>query len=237
MFKNKVSNRVEDGVIFTFALTFIGGYMNAYSYFVRGGSLVTMQSGNMVRIGLAAYLQDLELFIISFIPIIGCFTGVAVLQLTRRKFPQNDEFFWQKSSILAEILIFLIVGFIPMDYHNHALNFTIAMASGFQLCHLKNYGGYTHTTTLGSGNVRNLGLIFANAVFDRDKSSIKLLFEYFILMSTFTIGAYLGSVASDLWSSYSIWVCAFMMIILLILTVRLERERTVYDDCLADIVV
>lgn len=237
MFKNKVSNRIEDGVIFTFALTFIGGYMNSYSYFIRGGSLVTMQSGNMARIGLAIYLGDNSLFIISLVPILGCLAGVTLLQLTRRRFPQNDEFFWQKMSILVEILIFLIVGFIPSGYHNHILNFTIAMASGFQLCHLKNYGGYTHTTTLGSGNVRNLGLIFANAIFDRDKKSIKLLFEYFVLMSTFTLGAYLGSVGSGLWDTYSIWVCVAILSVLLILTIKLEKEETLYDECLADIVV
>lgn len=231
MFKNKVSTRIEDGVVFTFSLTFIGGYMNAYSFFIRGGSLVTMQSGNMARIGLAIYMHDIELLIISFVPIIGCFAGVALLQFSRRISPNKDEFFWQKSSILAELLILFAVAFVPSDFHNHILNFIIAMASGFQLCHLKNYGGYTHTTTLGSGNVRNLGLIFANAVYDHDKKSMKLLFEYFILMSTFTFGAYLGSVISGFWGTYSILICVVMMLILLALTIKLEKEHRLYDEC------
>lgn len=237
MFKNKTSPHIEDGVIFTFALTFIGGYINAYSYFIRGGSLVTMQSGNMARIGLAVYMQDKDLFIISLVPIIGCFSGVAILQFMRRNFSNKDKFFWQKTSILAELMLFLIVAFIPGGFHDHILNYTIAMASGFQLCHHKNYAGYTHTTTLGSGNVRNMGLIFANAIYDRDKKSIKLLVEYFILMSTFTFGAYLGSVICGLWGTYSILVCVVMMLVLLTLTIKLEKEYRLYDECAATDVI
>lgn len=206
----------EQSLLFLLILTVVGGYMNGYSFVTRGGSLVTMQSGNMARIGIAAYTHDMELFIVSIIPIVGCLVGCTISYLLRDLKKHSTPIYWQKVSLSAEIALFTLIGFIPVDFHNHIVNFAIAIVSGFQLCSLKSYRGYAHTTTLASGNVRNLGEILASLILKRDAEALSLFLEYFILFISFTVGAILGCIIGGTSGAPAIWLCSFLLFILLI---------------------
>lgn len=224
MFRHHKATGIEQTILFTLLLSIVGGYMNAYSYFIRGGSLVSMQSGNMARIGIAFYLRDVEFFIISGVPIIGCLAGVTLSHIMRHKFSDKSRHYWQKLSLYIELILFALVGAIPADFHNHTVNFTIAIAAGFQFYNIKIYRGYTHGTTIASGNLKNLGQILGDAIINRDKASFILLVEYFILFMSFSVGAVLGSFLSVQMGETSIWVCCFILFILISL-VRLEEAN------------
>ncbi len=206
----------EQSLSFLLILTIVGGYMNGYSYITRGGSLVSMQSGNMARIGIAAYTGDYDLFITSLIPIVGCLIGCTLAYLGRDGRKDSTPIYWQRLALGAEIILFIIIGFIPADFHNHWVNIAIAVVAGFQLCSLKSYRGYAHTTTLASGNVRNLGHILADLILKRDSETLRLFIEYTILFSSFTVGALLGVVVSISIGASAIWVCCFLLFILML---------------------
>ncbi|MFI3312609.1 MAG: YoaK family protein [Eubacteriales bacterium] len=206
----------EQSLTFLLIMTIVGGYMNGYSYVTRGGSLVSMQSGNMARIGIAAYTQDLNLFIISVIPVVGCLIGCTLAYIGRDGKKESTPIYWQRLALIAEIILFIVVGFIPTGFHNHWVNLTIAVVAGFQLCSLKSYRGYAHTTTLASGNVRNLGHILADLILKRDLETLQLFIEYTILFVSFTGGAFLGVVVSVSIGAQAIWVCCFLLFVLLL---------------------
>ncbi len=205
---------IEQKLLFLLVLTMVGGYMNGYSYVTRGGSLVTMQSGNMARIGIAWFTKDTNLFVISLIPIVGCLIGCTIAYLARNVKGEQSPIYWQKFSLSAEILLFTAIGFIPADVCNHGVNCAIAIVAGFQLCNLKTYRGYAHTTTLASGNVRNLGHIFAEFLAKPSKKSAILLVEYLILFVSFTVGAILGCTISHALGAPAIWFCGAFLVIL-----------------------
>lgn len=224
MFQRHKSDTFDENLLFVFLLTFIGGYMNAYTFLVRGGSLVTMQSGNMARAGIAIYLKDTELFLVSVIPIVGCFFGVALLQIAKDLYKDKSALYWQKYSITAEIIVFSISGLVPANTFNYSFTFVIALAAGFQICNYKYYRNYPHTTTLASGNVRNMGQMFGDLVVKRDKETAIMCFEYSILFLTFTFGAWAGCVVSDKFDAPSIWLCVAISFGLLYMIRREERS-------------
>lgn len=234
MFKRHKSDKFDENLLFIFLLTFVGGYMNAYTYLIRGETLVTMQSGNMARAGIALYLGDTNLLFISTIPILGCFCGVTLLQIAKDLMPNRQALYWQRYSITAEISVFLLAGFIPADTFNYSLTFLIALAAGFQICNMKFYRNYVHTTTLASGNVRNIGQMFADLIIKRDLENLIICCEYTVLFLTFTFGAWVGCVASGKFSARSIWFCAIIYLFLLAM-IRREEKSLAAGEELADV--
>lgn len=228
MFKNHKTKYVEYSLTFTLILTIVGGFMNGYSFLERGGSLVTMQSGNMARIGIAIFIKDYNLLIVSIIPVLGCLTGVTLSRVLHSYIKGKTPIFWHKLSIYIEFYIFIIVGFIPSGVHDHYLNFVIAIAAGIQFYNIKSYRGFTHGTVIASGNLKNLGEILGDLIVKRDRYTLMLFLEYFLLFSSFTVGAILGSVLSFYIGIKAIWFCSIILYVLIHLIhkdeIRIEAD-------------
>lgn len=215
IFKNSKTKYVEDSLKFTLILTIVGGFMNGYSYMLRGGSLVTMQSGNMARIGIAIYMHDDLLLLVSIIPVLGCLIGVTLARVLHTHIKGKTPVFWHKFSINIEIYIFIIVGLVPSGFYDHFLNFIIAVAAGIQFYNVKSYRGYMHGTVIASGNLKNLGHILGDLIVKKDKETLNLFLEYFLLFISFTGGAYLGCLLSWNIGIKAIWFCSAILFILI----------------------
>lgn len=75
--------KIEERLIFMGILTFVGGFLNAYAFFVRGGAFVSLHTGNMVKVGISIYEKDSILFYSAIVPIIGCLIGAIIAQLLK----------------------------------------------------------------------------------------------------------------------------------------------------------
>ena len=63
--------------LFLMIITFIGGYMNAYTYITRNGILANIHTANMSTLGISIAMAQWQSALDHFIPIIACILGVA----------------------------------------------------------------------------------------------------------------------------------------------------------------
>ena len=125
MIKYNETIHPEDSLAFVRSITFIGGFLNSYSYFTRGGAFTTFHTGNLVRTGLSIVERDPIAFWNSFTPIVAGFLGAATaLGLKNRT--TGDSIFYKKV-IITEIIIFSIIGLVWSESFDNIVNFVLSM--------------------------------------------------------------------------------------------------------------
>ncbi len=211
----------EDSLAFMRGLTFIGGFLNAYSFFTRGGVFVSFHTGNAVRIGLALALYDKVQFWSSFIPIIAAFIGGVTATIIRNKVTEDISF--TKVIVLTEIAVLFAIGFIWTNSVDYIINFGLSFITTFQLSSFRKSKNIAHSTTIMTGNLRNLAQLFANMLLEINKKNAIEFINYLITFLSFIFGVTMGGFFSFRIGKMSIWVCAA---ILLILFLKMEKIKT-----------
>lgn len=211
----------EDSLAFMRGLTFIGGFLNAYSFFTRGGAFVSFHTGNLVRIGLAVVLNDNFQLWNSLTPVIGAFIGVVTATIIRNKITKDTLF--NKAIVLTEIAVLFIIGFIGTNSIDYIINFTLSFIAMFQLSCFRKAKNVVHNTTIMTGNLRTLAQLFTNMFFERNKKNVMEFFTYLITFLSFIFGVIIGGFSSLRFEKMSIWICAA---ILLILFIKMDKTDT-----------
>jgi uncharacterized membrane protein YoaK (UPF0700 family) len=209
----------EDSYAFMRSLTFIGGFLNAYSYFTRGGAFVSFHTGNLVRIGLSIVLNDSVQLWNSLTPVIGGFIGVVTATIIRNKINRDDLF--NKVIVLTEIITLFIIGCIWSNSIDHIINFTLSFITMFQLSSFRKSKNLAHNTTIMTGNLRTLAQLFTNMFLERNKNSVTEFIAYLITFLSFIFGVIAGGLSSLFIDKAAIWIC--VLIILLLLFCKLDK--------------
>ncbi len=209
MLQPKTYSDMEDSAAIMRCLTFVGGYLNAYCYFTRGGAFGTFHTGNLVRTGLAIVEMDMSRFLSAVIPILGAIIGG--LLANALKFVVTDKLTYQRRVIVLQLLTFLFVGFLRSEATDNEVNFVVPMVSMFQLSSFRQVKGRGHNTTIMTGNLRTLTQLFFDMIAKRNSESREEFFAYFITFFSFVIGVISGGFISLAIGESAIWFCVFIM--------------------------
>lgn len=120
--KGATANSVILGIL----LAIVGGFLDAYTYISRNGVFANAQSGNIVLLGVkAAQGQWTEAFL-HIPPIVAFILGVAVTETFKQ--PRFVSVLPDTSRIilLLEIVVLIIVGFLPSSVPNMLVTVTIS---------------------------------------------------------------------------------------------------------------
>lgn len=216
---SKAIKQPEDSLAFMRSLTFIGGFLNAYSFFTRGGAFVSFHTGNLVRIGLSIVMNDNVQLWNSLTPVIGAFIGAVTATIIRKKITKDISF--NKIIVLTEIVMLLIVGFIWSSSIDYIINFGLSFIAMFQLSSFRKAKSIAHNTTIMTGNLRTLAQLFTTVFFERNKKSVNEFLTYLMTFLSFIFGVIIGGFSSLYIGKMSIWICALMLLILF-----LKMEKT-----------
>ncbi len=207
---------IYESFFFVFILIFIGGFVNAYTYKLHGRYLASMNTGNMVRMGIAITENRFRDTGIYFMSIFANAFGAMMSFFFRQKISNGlVSKYYQRACLLTEFCIFVIIGFLPLSFPDHIVNFTISAICGFQLASFTAWEGNVVATTLGSGNIRFLGEHFGNALLNPSKKTLRTFILFLFITIGFTIGVMAGIYIINAMSKFSIFVPAALILILI----------------------
>ncbi len=111
MTKNTTSSLVE-GTIFMAGITFLGGFMDAYTFMTRGGIFANNQTGNMAKLGIHFAQQNWKGVNECFFVMFCCVLGACFSQVVQHKLHwfQGD---WRKRGLLLLAFALFLSGFVP----------------------------------------------------------------------------------------------------------------------------
>lgn len=91
-------------------LAFVGGFLDVYTYLLRGGVFANAQTGNMVLLTLQISQGHFVQALYYLVPIIAFFMGAVVTEIVKK----HD--YWHEYVLVIEIILLFGVGLYPLSY-------------------------------------------------------------------------------------------------------------------------
>ena len=211
-------------VPFLAGVTFLGGYLDAYTYLTRGGVFANNHTANMAKLGITMAQGNFSGAMDCLIPILGCVFGAFTSELVRIRFPGHHD--WRKRALILELLALLVVGFIPAGVPDAVVNTTLSFVTGFQLCLFRSCRWGAHNTTICTGNLRSVGQFLFGALHQRTKDAAVRLIFYTCLVFSFVVGSAIGVPVCTLLGGNASWIGCVISAILVAAICIDERNNS-----------
>lgn len=205
---SSVSESLQLGII----LAISGGFMDAYTYLIRGQVFANAQTGNILLFGVNLSEGNLNEAVLYLYPVLAFSFGVAMAEVVRRRHSVKKNIHWMQITILIEALMLFAVGFLPQSL-NILANCLVSFACGIQVQSFRTIKGNGIATTMCIGNLRTATQYVCDFFYDKDKSLLRMGVMYFGIIVIFVVGAILGYKCVQLWHERAIMVSGALMMI------------------------
>lgn len=192
-------------------LAVVGGFLDAYTYILKGHVFANAQTGNMVLVAVGLAEGNIREALIPVVPILAFVLGVFVTEVIKRLCKGAAFVMWEHLVIIVEILLLFTVGCLPAAVPDAVANVTISFICSIQVCSFRKVKGMAYASTMCTGNLRSGTEHLFKGLLGGEKGSLKRAAHYFGIIALFIAGAFLGGVFSKLLGVRSVWVCCVIL--------------------------
>lgn len=205
-------------------LAMTSGGIDAYSYLTHGHVFASMQTGNLILLGVNLVNGDFSVILNYLLPILTYCFASAITKWFQLHFPTESKIDRQSLILTFEMFIFLIVAIIGDIV---PLNITILMISfaiSAQFVEFSSLHGIPVNTLMMSGNIKKVGMLTVDGIVNKKPKSIRRAKRSLLLIIAFFIGIFLSAWAVKILDRQAI---LFEVIILLIalFIIRLNKPE------------
>lgn len=190
-------------------LAIIGGYLDAYTFIDRGKVFANAQTGNIVLLGVNIANGKLYNALLYFLPILAFILGVLVSHYIKDIFTNNAE----KIIIILEIIILLILSIIPIELPDTFVNIIISFIASVQVSTFRKLLDYPYCSTMCTGNLRSASDALFTYFKTKDKTQLRKLSAYILIIIFFIIGAILSAFFTINYGVKSLIICVILLFI------------------------
>ncbi len=206
---SETRRQMSDSLLVGILLTLGGGFLDAYTYLMRGEVFANAQTGNIVLLGIHLMRGEWMQTVYYLIPILSFVAGVWLVHVIRGRMERRTNgLHWRQGVILLELVLIAIVGFLPQSCNmlaNLLVSFTCAMqVEGFRRVH-----DVTCATTMCTGNLRSATELLWKYRQTGDPEMKRRSLYYYGIDVIFVVGAMAGVVAVRFLAQHAaFFVCA-----------------------------
>lgn len=205
--------QMSENLILGIILAVVGGYLDAYTYLVRGGVFANAQTGNIVLLGISI-AEGNYLKILQYLLPIGAFSiGILISEIIKAKLPEDCHLHWRQIILTIEFFLLLICAFIPSGKSNLIVNTIVSLVCALQVESFRVINGNNIATTMCTGNLRSGTDLLFQGINTKSKSALKQSLNYYSIILFFIIGAVTGAVITNLIGIKSIISCCILLLI------------------------
>ncbi|WP_057491188.1 YoaK family protein [Streptococcus orisasini] len=205
-----------EGLRVAMLLTFVSGFIDAYTYITQGGRFASMQTGNLLYMTINIAEGRFKEAFSFLIPIIFFILGQFFYYFLRKWVtPKNVR--WHK---LSTYVLFILLAAIAVSSPLLPSIFTIAGLAFFasiQLATFKRVRGYTYTNTMMTGNIKNAAYLFLKGSVEKDKQILRQSIYIITVIITFMVGVLLSTVMCRYLTENSLYILLLPMLMLVYL--------------------
>lgn len=215
-----------------FILTGVGGFLDAYTYFERGGVFANAQTGNIVKLGIALANGAQEQYLRYFTPICAFVAGLLAALAIKEAFEARQIRLVRRTVLAVEIVGLVIVGFVPLgEQWDRLANCIVSFVAALQYETFTTFRGEAIVTTMSTGNLRKMVDALFNGIVQKDVDKILRSVLFAGIIATFTFGAYLGALACAAMGRAAVIpaILALAAAIAIITALRQRNRRSFFD--------
>ena len=176
-------------------LALAGGFLDAYTYLLRGGVFANAQTGNIVLLGIQLAQGQWARAGHYLVPVVTFAVGVLLTEGIRGRFSQGAVLHWRQIVLGAEIMVLAAVAWIPLGRMDMLVNVLISFVCALQVQSFRKVDGNSMATTMCTGNLRSGTELLCRFWQTKDIELLRRAGEYYGIILAFVVGAATGGVA------------------------------------------
>lgn len=189
------------------------GFFGGYTYNVRGGVFCNAQTANFVLFALSLGNGDMTKALYYLIPMAAYLLGAVISELLPKKVNRILPLRWDTVFILFEIVMVVIIGFIPASAPVGICHVLINFICSMQYNTFRNAENIPAATTFCTAHTRSLGVYLVKWLrHTEEKSFLKRWLFHAGMITSFTLGAFLGTVCCRFAGTKAIWFSGIFLI-------------------------
>lgn len=207
-------------------LALTGGYLDAYTYLLRGGVFANAQTGNIVLFGVSLARQDWSRAGYYMVPILTFAAGVLVTELIRARYQYASTLHWRQIILCVEILVLVGVALLPLGRMDVLANVLVSFVCALQVQSFRKVDGNSMATTMCTGNLRSGTELFCRYWRTGERPLLRRAGEYYGIILAFVVGAAVGALLSMGGNGHVVLAPAALLAVAFLLMFREEKRTT-----------
>ena len=209
---------------FACLLTFCAGFVDAYTFMERGGTLVAGQTGNVVFLSVELIHHKTGEIEVKLATMLAFMLGIFLITVFHPIFEQS---LWRVTSISPLVLICTLVGSMPNTVPNMFIVPPIAFCMGVVATAFGEVDGIVYNNSFMTGNIKKTMVAFGNFVRTSEKPYLKEGIFFVALLGSFITGAIISTYLIQFYALRTIWIVAVILFAFMMfrLTQYVRRSR------------
>lgn len=220
----KEEKQMSDTFLNCSFLALSGGFQDAYTYFVRDKVFSNAQTGNVVLMSQHLFMGEWTQGLQYLFPLMAFAIGVFVAERIQGRFQFAKKLHWRQGILLIEMLILLLVGFMPLTWNLVATSL-VSFSCAMQVQAFRKVNGYAYASTMCIGNLRSGTAALSEYLRDRRREQLLQTLYYFGIIAVFAVGAGVGGNFSLRFGVRTIWCCVILLGISFLIMGKQGRYR------------
>ncbi len=211
--KDEILLECERWWIFAFMM-FAGGYYGAYTYSCRGGVFCNAQTANFVLFGMAIGNRQWSTAVYYLIPMAAYLCGTMISEFIPKTIKRLSHIRWDTFFVGIEIVIVLILGFIPDSAPVQISQVIVNFMCSMQYNTFRQTEHIPAATTFCTNHVRQAGIFLVKWLKHRaNKSFLKRSMFHFGMIAVFILGVIVSTALCSILGGKAIWCVEIVLII------------------------
>lgn len=166
-------------------LTFCAGYVDAYTFIVRGNTLVAGQTGNVVFLSVGLIQHNVSDASAKVMTLLSFMMGVFLLTVYKEKLRIVKK---PILSLIPLAVLSLIIGFVPQTVDNIYLVPPLAFCMGLVTTAFGEVSGIAYNNAFMTGNIKRTMLAFGDYFRTKHTPFLREALIFVSLLSSFVFG-------------------------------------------------
>ena len=191
-------------------LTFCAGYVDAYTFLVRGNTLVAGQTGNVVFLSVGIVQENVADAEAKILTLLSFMLGVFLLTIYKEKFRIVKK---PILSLFPLGILSIIIGFVPLSLDNIFIVPPLAFCMGLVTTAFGEVSGIAYNNAFMTGNIKRTMLAFGDYIRTKHRPFLREGIIFVSLLSSFVLGVVVSAYLTIFYQEKTILGIPLMMII------------------------
>lgn len=221
--KNEPVMVVHESLPVGILLAMAGGFLDAYTYLFHGEVFASMQSGNVILLGINLSTGNFSQAVHYLPPIILFLIGIMVTNYLQHHFPTGGWIVWQNMALIFEAIGIFILGIFAHVLPNVMIDAGLSFFAAIQYAAYRKLAGMPYATTMTTGNLRSLADYLYLWLFKKDSTVAPKIISIALIIGGFFLGAVLSSLLGVFLFHRTIWVVSVILVAVLAITITSQN--------------
>ena len=215
-------------------LTIAAGMMGLYTYNLRGGVFSNAQTGNIVKMAMAAGSGNFKEGFYYLIPFTAYIIGTIISEILPQKVRRSHFIRWDTMLVGIEIFVLFLIGLMPFSWPDQIAQVLINFLCSMQFNTFRQAEGVPMATTFVTNHVRQIGISIARIIkhHEQEVEARQKASKHARLISAFFMGGTVMTFACRYLGEKSIWLAVIPLSLCFIF---LLRSDLIYEKAMLDL--